>query len=46
MVKAASDKGWIDEGKIVLENFIAMKRAGANMIISYHAVEAVQKNWI
>jgi porphobilinogen synthase len=46
MVKAASEKGWLDEGKIVFENFIAMKRAGANMIISYHAVEAIKKNWI
>ncbi|MGL4687443.1 MAG: porphobilinogen synthase [Fusobacteriaceae bacterium] len=37
MVKAASMNGWIDEQKIVMENMYAMKRAGANIIITYHA---------
>jgi porphobilinogen synthase len=46
MVKAAAKNGWIDEKNIVFENLIAMKRAGANMIISYHSVEAAQKNWL
>ena len=44
MVKAAARNGWIDEMKIVMENLTAMKRAGANMIITYHAVEAAR--WI
>ena len=44
MVKAAAENGWIDEKKIVMENLTAMKRAGANMIITYHAVEAA--GWI
>lgn len=37
MVKAAAENGWIDEEKIVFENMYAMKRAGADIIITYHA---------
>lgn len=44
MVKAAADKGWIDERRIVMENLTAMKRAGAKIIITYHALDAVR--WI
>lgn len=44
MVKAASANGWIDEKKIVMENLVGMKRAGADMIITYHALEAAK--WI
>ena len=44
MVKAAAINGWIDEKKIVLENLIAMKRAGAKIIITYHALDAAK--WI
>lgn len=44
MVKAAADKGWIDERRIVTENLTAMKRAGAKIIITYHALDAVR--WI
>lgn len=40
MVKAAAANGWIDERRIVLENLVGMKRAGAKMIITYHALEA------
>ncbi len=39
MVKSASQNGWIDERKIVTENIIAMKRAGADIIITYHALD-------
>ncbi len=42
MVKAAARNGWIDEKKIVLENLTAMKRAGANIIITYHALDAAR----
>ena len=42
MVKAAAEKGWIDERRIVLENLIGMKRAGAKAIITYHAVEVAK----
>lgn len=37
MVKAAAQNNWIDEKKIVLENMYALKRAGAEIIITYHA---------
>lgn len=40
MVKAAAANGWIDEKRIVMENILAMKRAGAKIIITYHALEA------
>lgn len=39
MVKAAAINGWIDERRIVTENLIAMKRAGADVIITYHAID-------
>ena len=39
MVKAAAINGWINEKRIVTENLIAMKRAGANIIITYHALD-------
>lgn len=39
MVKAAAANGWIDEKKIVMENMIGLKRAGAKMIITYHALD-------
>lgn len=42
MVKAAAANGWIDEKKIVMENMIAMKRAGAHMIITYHALDVAK----
>lgn len=42
MVKAAAEKGWIDERRIVMENLTAMKRAGAKIIITYHALDAVK----
>ena len=42
MVKAASAKGWIDEPRIVLETLTSMKRAGADIIITYHAIDAAR----
>jgi porphobilinogen synthase len=42
MVKAASRNGWIDERRVVLELLTSIKRAGANLIITYHAKEASQ----
>ena len=44
MVKAAALKGWIDEKKIVMENMVGFKRAGAKMIITYHALDVA--GWI
>lgn len=42
MVKATAANGWIDEKKIVMENMIGMKRAGAKMIITYHALDVAR----
>ncbi|MDR9457564.1 MAG: porphobilinogen synthase [Salegentibacter sp.] len=42
MIKAASEKGWLDHDAVVLEQLTAIKRAGANMIASYFAKEAVK----
>ncbi|WP_449242723.1 porphobilinogen synthase [Desulfovibrio sp.] len=41
MVKAAAANGWIDEKRIVLETLTAFKRAGADLILTYHAEEAL-----
>ena len=37
MIEAAAEKGWIDRDRIVLETLTGIRRAGADMIISYHA---------
>lgn len=42
MVKAAAAKGWIDEPRIVLETLTSMKRAGTDIIITYHAIDAAR----
>jgi porphobilinogen synthase len=42
MVKAAAEQGWIDERAIVLETLLGMKRAGADWILTYHAVDAAR----
>lgn len=42
MVKAAALNGWIDEKKVVLETLTSFKRAGADLILTYHAKDAVR----
>jgi porphobilinogen synthase len=42
MAKAAAANGWLDEQSIVIENLTAMKRAGADLIITYHALDAAR----
>ena len=42
MVKAAAQRGWLDERQIVLEILTAIKRAGADIIITYHAKEVAR----
>lgn len=42
MVKAAAAQGWVDERGIVLETLLSMKRAGADVILTYHAREAAR----
>ena len=43
MMKAAVAKGWLDNDKIVMETLIAFKRAGADAILSYAAIEAAER---
>ncbi|TGE34457.1 porphobilinogen synthase [Desulfosporosinus sp. Sb-LF] len=42
MVKAAAANGWIDEKRIVLEALVGMKRAGADLLITYHALDVAR----
>lgn len=42
MVKAAAERGWIDERRTVLETLLSMRRAGADAIITYHALDAAR----
>lgn len=42
MIKAAAEKGWLNHDAVVLEQLMAIKRAGANMIASYFAKDAVK----
>jgi porphobilinogen synthase len=42
MLKAAAANGWLDERRAVLEALTSIKRAGADIIISYHAIEAAR----
>jgi porphobilinogen synthase len=42
MLKAASANGWLDERRVVLESLTSIKRAGADVIISYYAKDAVR----
>ncbi len=42
MVKAASERGWIDEKSVVLETLLCFRRAGADLILTYHACDAAE----
>jgi porphobilinogen synthase len=42
MLKAAAEKGWIDYDRVMLETLLSIRRAGADMIITYHAKEAAR----
>ena len=41
MLKAAAEKGWLDHDAVMMEQLIAFKRAGASLIVSYHATTAL-----
>ena len=45
-VKAAAANGWLDEARVVRENLMAIRRAGADQIITYHARDAIQGKWL
>jgi porphobilinogen synthase len=42
MVKAAAEKGWVDEKRVVLEILTGIERAGADIILTYHAKDAAR----
>jgi porphobilinogen synthase len=42
MIKAAAREGWIDEKSAIMEVLTSIKRAGADMILTYHALEAAE----
>ena len=44
MVKAAAQNGWVDEKAVTREILIGIKRAGADLIITYHAKDV--KSWL
>jgi len=43
MIKAAEEKGWIDGKKVMMETLLSIKRAGADMILSYFAIDAARE---
>ena len=42
LIKAAAQKGWIDEQRVMLETLTSIKRAGADIILTYYAREAIR----
>ena len=42
MIKAAGQMGWIDEDRVMMESLVAIKRAGADMILTYFAKDAAK----
>jgi porphobilinogen synthase len=42
MIKAAAKMGWIDEERVTMETMLAFKRAGADLILTYHAIEVAK----
>ena len=46
MVKAAAERGWIDEQKVVMETMHALARAGASIITTYHIKDILENNWM
>ena len=42
LIKAAAEKGWIDEQRVMMETLTSIKRAGADIILTYYAREAVK----
>ncbi len=42
MIKAAAQQGWIDEERVIMETMLSFKRAGADLILTYHAKEVAR----
>jgi porphobilinogen synthase len=45
-IKAAAANGWVNEAQVVRENLFAIRRAGADQIITYHAADAIRGGWL
>lgn len=45
-IKAAAERGWLDEEKVVMETMYAFARAGASIITTYHIKDILNNNWI
>ena len=45
-IKAAAANGWLEEAQVVRENLMAIRRAGADRIITYHARDAIKGGWL
>nr|MDQ3747189.1 porphobilinogen synthase [Acidobacteriota bacterium] len=43
MIKAAAERGWIDEKRAMMETLTSIRRAGADVILTYYAVEAARE---
>ena len=46
MVKAAAERGWVDEARMVPEILTSFVRAGADLVITYHARDAAKRGWV
>ncbi|RZJ84417.1 MAG: porphobilinogen synthase [Chryseobacterium sp.] len=46
MIKAAAQKGWLDEQRATVETLMGIKRAGADVILTYHAKEVLANKWL
>jgi porphobilinogen synthase len=42
MIQAAGERGWIDANKVILESLLAIRRAGADLILTYFAKQAAR----
>ena len=42
MIQAAAERGWIDRERVMMESLLGIRRAGADMIITYFAAEAAR----
>jgi porphobilinogen synthase len=42
MIRAAAERGWIDGERVLMETLLAIRRAGADMIVTYGAVDAAR----
>lgn len=45
-IKAAAASGWLEEARVVRENLMGIRRAGADLIITYHCREALREKWL